>query len=63
MDVLRSVVAEHALEKGHPIGFDRAVVLEKEPEWRKRLVKEALWTNKLGSANRVKHSLGVRWSF
>ena len=61
LDVQRSEVAHHAAETGHTPAFQEAHVLERESNWRRRVVKEALWTRRLDSSNAVKHDLGSSW--
>ena len=61
LDVQRSEVARHSAETGHTPDFQEAHVLEREPNWRSRIVKEALWTRRLDSSNAVKHDLGSSW--
>lgn len=63
LDSERSEVARHTHEDGHRVNIDSMHILEKEPIWRRRLVKEALWTKKLNSANRTKHFLSAHWDF
>ena len=58
LDVDRSEVARHAAESGHALDFDSVALLDKEQHWRRRVIKEALWSQKLGSSNAVKHTLG-----
>ena len=58
LDVDRSEVARHAAESGHALDFQHVSVLDKEERWRRRVIKEALWSKKLQSSNSVKHSLG-----
>ena len=43
--------------------IEGAKLLEKESQWRRRVIKEALWSQKLHSSNTVKHSLGSCWRF
>lgn len=62
-DVLRSEVARHAIEDDHRVKVEDMKILEKEPNWRRRIVKEALWTSKLGGSNKVKHEIGTAWRF
>ena len=61
LDVERSEVARHTAKTGHSPDFGEARVLEMEPHWRSRVVKEALWTRELGSSNATKHDLGPSW--
>jgi hypothetical protein len=61
LDVHRSEVARHSAETGHRIDLGGLKVLEREPNWRRRIVKEAIWTKKLGSSNQVKHDIGHTW--
>ena len=61
LDVNRSEVARHFAETGHRIDMSGLKVLECEPNWRRRIVKEAIWTKKLGSSNQVKHDIGHTW--
>jgi hypothetical protein len=63
LDVDRSEVARHAAESGHALNFDSVSVLEREGFWRRRVIKEALWSQKLHSSNSVKHLLGSSWRF
>ena len=61
MDVQRSEVAKHAVSSGHPIRVKNATVIDRESSWSKRIVKESLWTHKLHSENKVKHTLSDVW--
>ena len=62
MDVQRSDVARHAIEDGHDVDVKGMHLIEKEKNWKKRVIKEALWTKKLRSNNKVKHDLGQVWT-
>ena len=62
MDVERSEIARHAVESGHRIDFDGMRVVAKEKHWRRHVVKEANWTRKKASSNKVKHDIGGLWS-
>ena len=55
MDVQRSEVARHAVESGHNPDFEGMEIIEKESNWKRRVVKEALWMRKFVSCNKVKH--------
>ena len=61
MDVQRSEVARHAVEAGHEVEVKDMEIVDRESNWKKRLVKEALWTRKLGGSNKVMHELGHAW--
>ena len=61
MDVLRSEVAKHATECSHEIGFSEMKTIDKETNWRKRIVKESWWTKTLSSCNRTKHTISNFW--
>ena len=61
LDVSRSEVARHAAETGHRIDFEGLEVVEREANWRRRVVKEAMWTKKANSSNKVKHDIGNLW--
>ena len=61
MDVGRSEIARHAAETGHPINFDDMKVVDRETNWRRRIVKEAIWTKKVASQNKVKYDIGELW--
>ena len=63
LDVTRSEVAQHVHEESHQVDMDGMEVLDRERDWRKRTVKEALWTKKLSSSNRTKHVLSDFWTF
>ena len=63
LDAQRSEVARHVAEEGHRVKVQDMKIIEKEPSWRRRIVKEALWTKKLGSSNKVKHEIGTSWRF
>ena len=41
-------------EDGHRVKTEDMKIIEKEPNWRRRIVKEALWASKLGGSNKVK---------
>ena len=58
-DVQCSEVVQHAAETGHTLQFGGVSLLDREATWRGRVIKEALWTRKLGSSNHVKHDLGT----
>ena len=60
-DVDHSEVARHTANSGHCIDFCRIRVLDRENVWRKRVIKEAWWTKKLASNNKVKFSRGDFW--
>ena len=47
LDVQRSKVARHAIEDDHTIKIDDMKIVEKEPNWKRIIIKEALWTAKL----------------
>ena len=61
LDVDRSEVARHVAETGHKLDLGNIKVLDRETSWRRRVVKEAIWTRKLGSSNKVKHDIGQLW--
>ena len=61
VDVARSEVAQHVHEESHQVDFNGMEVIDREPDWRKRVVKEALWTRKFSSSNRTKHTLSDFW--
>ena len=63
LDVQRSEVARHAIEDDHTVKIDDMKIVEKEPYWKRIIIKEALWTAKLGGSNKVKHDIGTAWSF
>ena len=44
---------QHTANSGHCIDFGRMRVLDRENMWRKRVIKEAWWTKKLASNNKV----------
>ena len=58
MDTDRSEPAKHVMDTGHPIDVDSITVVDREPMWRKWIVKELIWTKKLKSSNNVKIDLG-----
>ena len=61
MDVDRSEIARHAVETGHRVDPMAAAVVDKDSDWRRRVIKEAVWTKKLGGSNHVKHDIGAVW--
>ena len=61
MDVGRSEIVKHMMETGHRVDPQTASVIDRESDWRRRVVKEAYWTNKVGAKNRVKHDIGTMW--
>ena len=63
VDVQRSEVARHVFESHHQVDFKNMTVVDREPTWRKRIVKEALWTRKYKAFNHVKHSQSVSCFF
>ena len=54
----RSEIAKHVAENGHSVDLKGISVIDKEPQWRRRIIKEAFWSAKLKSGNRVKHDIG-----
>ena len=46
LDTQRSEVARHVAEDGHRVKLEDMKIIEKEPNWKRRIVKEALWTKK-----------------
>ena len=63
MDVLRSEVAQHAVEASHRVAVSEMEIVDKEPGWRRRIVKESLWSHRLQSQNKTKHHLCDSWKF
>ncbi len=61
MDVGRSEIARHVLESDHHVDVKLAKVIDREPQWRKRTIKEAIWTRRYNSFNRTKHVLSEKW--
>ena len=47
----RSGVAHHAHEMDRQVDFNDVRVQERESVWRRRIIKEALWTKKLEFSN------------
>ena len=41
VDVTHSEVARHVFESDHKVAFERMEVVDKEPIWKKRVIKEA----------------------
>jgi hypothetical protein len=58
LDVHRSELAKHVHETDHRIAFDSMLCLDRESSWRRRITKEALWTQKLRSSNKTKTDVG-----
>ncbi len=58
LDADKSELAKHVLDTGHRIDIDALTILEREPVWKKRIVKESLWTRRLHSSNKTKIDLG-----
>jgi len=58
LDVDRSELAKHVHETGHSIPIDGMKRLCKEENWKRRITKEALWTRKCKSTNKVKIDIG-----
>ena len=63
LDADRSVPARHVAETGHAPNFEDVKTLSKEERWMRHVIKAALWTQKLGSSDAVKHTLGHCWHF
>ena len=63
LDVERSEVARHVHENDHQVDLNSMHIVEREAGWKRRLVKEALWTKRLKSSNRTKHFLSSQWDF
>ena len=63
VDVARSEVARHVFESDHRVDFERMEVIDRERCWRKRIVKEALWTKRHASSYNVKFSISNQWTF
>ena len=63
LDVERSEVANHFALTGHRINLDGIEVLDRDCAWRKRIIKEAIWTKRTTSQNRVKFVLSDAWNF
>ena len=63
LDVTRSEVAQHAHEADHRVELEKMKLIDKELNWRKRVIKEALWSKQLSSSNRTKFSLSDGWRF
>ena len=61
LDVDRSEIARHVFESDHRVDVEQVQVVDKEPQWRRRTVKEAIWTKHHGSFNKTKHSLSDQW--
>ena len=62
LDVQRSEVARHSAESNHDVDVAGMRILEKESNWRKRVVKEAIWMKRLQGSNKIKHELGDAWT-
>ena len=60
-DVQRSKVARHAIEDNHKVKIEEMKMIDREPSWRKRIEKEALWTKKLNGSNKVMSDIGESW--
>ena len=58
LDTDRSEIAKHVHETDHRIAFHDMLCLDRESNWRRRITKEALWTKKIGSANKTKTDIG-----
>ena len=57
MDVDRTELARYTFESDHQVNLSAMKIVDREPNWKKRMVKEALWTRKFNSFNHTKHSL------
>ena len=62
IDVERSEVARHVHDFQHQVDFMNMSVLDRERLWKKRIIKEAIWSRKLSSSNRTKFSISHQWS-
>ena len=62
-DVQRSEVARHAIEEGHRVRVEEMKIIEKESNWKRRVIKEALWTRKLEGSNKVNFDISGAWRF
>ena len=58
LDVDRSELAKHVATSGHRIDIDSLSVVDRERSWKRRIVKESLWTKHFRSSNRTKIDLG-----
>ena len=56
-----SEIANHVHDRGHGMKWDDARKVDSEHNYNRRIVKEALWTAKLGSGNRTKCTLDQEW--
>ena len=61
MDVQRSELARHVFESDHRVNLEQMSMVERETDWRRRVVKEAIWTKRHQSHNQTKHSLSAFW--
>lgn len=56
-----SEVAKHMYEDGHQVDFGGMKIIDKEQNRKKRVIKEALWTQKLNASNKTFHAVGSQW--
>ncbi|MEL7309769.1 MAG: hypothetical protein AAGK05_19285, partial [Pseudomonadota bacterium] len=56
-----SLVANHVLETGHRMAWDRVISLARESKQFKRRFKEAWFTRKFHSGNRVFQEVDKAW--
>lgn len=61
LDVERSEIARHVFESDNAVDVSKVGIIDKEAQWRRRVVKEAIWSKRLASSNRTKFSLGDLW--
>ena len=65
LDIERSEIARHVFESDHTVDVSRVSnlsILDKEPQWRKKIIKEAIWSKHFAFSNRAKFSLGDVWN-
>ena len=58
LDVDRSELAKHVVYSDHKIDIDSMEVVDKERSWKKRIVKESLWSKHFRSGNKTKIDIG-----
>ena len=58
-----SEVMPYAVENGHLVEMQDMAVIDRESNWRKWIVKEALWTRNLTRSNKIMHEIGVALMF
>ena len=61
-----SAVLDHIGDTGHRVDLDSFEILEREEDWRRRGIREAIWVRqlrpKLNKSGGLRHSLSPLWN-